>query len=635
MLDFNSMTKAEAAVAYAERLGWFVLPCWWFVNGICACGTAGCDRKHPISALVPNGQKDASNDPDVVAGWWARYPQANPAIFLKPSGLVALDVDQDKRPLDEWQAFIANDGDLPMALVARTGNVAEAYHYVFNTAALNGHKVRGHVSAAGDPAAHDTLIKHDGYIVVAPADHAHGRTYQWLSDNLPGDPGPVITPMITESEANTRVSAGSEFDGDPFDWPATVDAMVSDAKIPPGNQDDLLTRAAASLVAGQASDRLALSILLGLVSKFENEPGRREWTAEDAVEKLRRARANPKLNHSLGPGAQAIVDGFLTASRDDDLRSDSKYRELFGERVIWRRADRDAQEALDAAELAAARGPRLKRTARDFAKVDPPDAVIDKVLAAEVNLLGGPQEAGKSLLLRDWALAIAAGQPWRGYRVVEPRNVLLVASEGTHDFAERWEGQVLWESARDRVFVLDVPIDLVHGDDVDWLLKEYAAERPVVMFDVIYAMGMADDNGMKDVLPVLNSMKRISAAFGAATVAAGHPPHSGERRFRGSSMWRQLAAVDWHLGDGQLSCEKSKLADRRRLGATYRTEYPDLRWLTVSEASGDALARSQLIREDFERYPEDSDNRRAQRLMPILGLSDSTVRRLIRVERAG
>jgi hypothetical protein len=39
-----------------------------------------------------------------------------------------------------------------------------------------------------------------------------------------------------------------------------------------------------------------------------------------------------------------------------------------------------------------------------YAKVPQSDAIITDVLAAEFNILGGPKEAGKSLLARDWAL---------------------------------------------------------------------------------------------------------------------------------------------------------------------------------------------------------------------------------------
>jgi hypothetical protein len=115
----------------------------------------------------------------------------------------------------------------------------------------------------------------------------------------------------------------------------------------------------------------------------------------------------------------------------------------------------------------------------------------------------------------------------------------------------------LWAAACERLLGLDEPVSLMSAADVGGLLDEYSDERPgLAVFDVIYAMGMADDNGIKDVAPVITSLKRISAEWGCATLALGHPGHNGERRFRGSSMWRQLAANEWNLADGELSCEK-------------------------------------------------------------------------------
>jgi AAA domain len=306
------------------------------------------------------------------------------------------------------------------------------------------------------------------------------------------------------------------------------------------------------------------------------------------------------------------------------------------ERLYGQLAGEVLREDLEAERLAATRGPRLKRTAAEYAKIPPPPAIITNALAAEVNLLGGPQEAGKSLLARDWTLHIASGVSWGGYTVSERRKVLVVLSEGTHDFAERWATQPLWNHAAEWIYILDEPVDLVHGDDVDWLLKEYADERPgLVVFDVIYGMGMRDDNGVKDVLPVLSSLKRISAEWGAATLALGHPGHNGDRRFRGSSSWRQLAAVEWFMGDGQLSCEKSKLADRRRLGGPYVPAYPNLRWLSSQEATERLGERAIVVQADIERYPDDNVADRARRLAPLFEVSERTARRYVEAVTAG
>lgn len=328
-------------------------------------------------------------------------------------------------------------------------------------------------------------------------------------------------------------------------------------------------------------------------------------------------------------------DDLITDVPDEvkDLEEEAALKE----RLTFNRAQRKSIEILDAEAAVAARGPRIKRNAREFALVERPKIIMDRTLAAEVNLLGGPSEAGKSLLARDWCMSVAAGVPWMEFEVAEQRNVLWIGSEGMHDFDTRFQGHRLWEKAADHIYVLDETVNLTSGTDVQWLLDEYAEERPgLVVFDVIYGMGMADDNGVKDVSPVLAAMKKISAQWGAATLALGHPPGGDQppRRFRGSSMWRQLAYTDWHMASGRLTCEKSKIADKSKLSKSYVREYPAIRWMSTSEVIGNAAAqhayRETLIRNDIVTYPGESDSKRANRLAELMELSPDRVRALIR-----
>ena len=180
---------------------------------------------------------------------------------------------------------------------------------------------------------------------------------------------------------------------------------------------------------------------------------------------------------------------------------------------------------------------------------------MDEVLPTGPALLGGPEAAGKSLLARDWALLVATGVPWRGHEVLQCRSVLYAMDEGMHDFGDRWSQSPLW-AAKDRIFVVAEPVNLVSREDVERLIGEYLDVRPgLVIFDTIYGMGMPDDTGVKEVAPVVNALQRITAAWDACTLAIGHADHNGERRFRGSSMWRQRTDVDWHMAEGLLTCE--------------------------------------------------------------------------------
>ena len=76
------MIRTALALA-AQGLG--VFPCWR-------------SSKKPYTT---HGFKDASVDPSVIAGWWARWPDA---LIGVPTGIkfVVLDADLQHREAQEW-----------------------------------------------------------------------------------------------------------------------------------------------------------------------------------------------------------------------------------------------------------------------------------------------------------------------------------------------------------------------------------------------------------------------------------------------------------------------------------------------------------------------------------------------------
>jgi putative DNA primase/helicase len=74
------MTPCMVAVAYAEKFGWWLLPCHW----------RGDRRKQP---LIKQGFYAASNDPQQVTAWWTKWPDALVGVATGASRLAVLDVD--------------------------------------------------------------------------------------------------------------------------------------------------------------------------------------------------------------------------------------------------------------------------------------------------------------------------------------------------------------------------------------------------------------------------------------------------------------------------------------------------------------------------------------------------------------
>lgn len=184
----------EAIKRYAD-IGVYLLPCHWINSaGRCSCGDAGCKSpgKHPISALVPKGHKQASNDISKWKNWWAQYPEANVAMALAPSYLVAIDIDPRNGGNGTFDALEAQHGKIESATEQLTGGGGR--HIVF--AANEGESFPGKLGAGID-------VKHDGYIMVWPSNHASGGTYEWeaSSDLTAGEmPSPRPDWLVLDKE---------------------------------------------------------------------------------------------------------------------------------------------------------------------------------------------------------------------------------------------------------------------------------------------------------------------------------------------------------------------------------------------------------------------------------------------------
>jgi KaiC/GvpD/RAD55 family RecA-like ATPase len=170
----------EAALGYASH-GRKVFPLWWPIKNGCSCSQGlACVRagKHPLAKLAPNGLHDATDDPDVIRGWWAQYPEANIGIRTGPeSGFWVLDVDAYKGGAIALEELEAKHRQLPTSIRARTGSGGASTHVIFlyptnlriASRALPG--VRGlDVKGAG------------GYIVAPPSLHRSGNRYCWLDE---------------------------------------------------------------------------------------------------------------------------------------------------------------------------------------------------------------------------------------------------------------------------------------------------------------------------------------------------------------------------------------------------------------------------------------------------------------------
>jgi hypothetical protein len=214
------MRLRSAALAYAAN-AWAVFPC----------------KPGEKVPATKHGCLDATTDPDRVAAWWDRMPDANIGVAAgKASGIFVLDVDGD----EGLDALLDLGHGIPSTLTQHTPS--GGLHFVFAYPAEVGNSARTlgpNLDTRGD----------GGYIVAAPSIHPNGGRYRWAGKSRPATvPGwlirlirpvpakPKPLPKVDESERLGRYVA------------AAVEGECSElAAMPPGGRNNRLHVAAVKL----------------------------------------------------------------------------------------------------------------------------------------------------------------------------------------------------------------------------------------------------------------------------------------------------------------------------------------------------------------------------------------------------
>lgn len=188
----------EAALTYATEWHLPVFPLWWVDPDTCQCGCGSADctspGKHPLTSLVPAGLTQATRDPEQIATWWGRFPQANVAIRTG-EGLCVVDIDPRHGgtrdalpPIDTLTVETGSGGEhlylrLPQGVEVR------------NSAS----KLAQGVDVRGD----------GGYVVAPPSLHASGAYYQWgAGDSLAPIPEELLARLAHQPRpAETHAAA--------------------------------------------------------------------------------------------------------------------------------------------------------------------------------------------------------------------------------------------------------------------------------------------------------------------------------------------------------------------------------------------------------------------------------------------
>ena len=178
------------AIAYAER-GWPIFPV-----------VPGGKEPETLGGLLKHGYKDASTNPQIVAGWWRKAHDMgfDPNIGLAPDkGWLVIDIDDPKnaRQAISEEAYMG----LKTAPWVQSGREGGGFHFYFRVEKgtdLGPMGARGWCDLKGDDR---------GYVVAPPSLHPSGKPYRWGSVGpIPTLPQPLIDALGTKPDDDTLIT---------------------------------------------------------------------------------------------------------------------------------------------------------------------------------------------------------------------------------------------------------------------------------------------------------------------------------------------------------------------------------------------------------------------------------------------
>ena len=343
-----------------------------------------CKPKEKVPATA-HGCKDATTDPGQIAAWWDGIHLFNIGIATG-GGLVVLDVDVNHyagKYGDETLAELeAQHGPLPDTWTCLTGGGGVHYYFACDDPALTvgtgfapGLDYRG----AG------------GYVVAPPSRHESGGDYEWEAAHTPHNA--PLAPL--PDWLHTLMLKGRERPSEPR-------REASADKVTEGGRNDALFRLASSLRSKGLSEAGITAALLE-----ENRERCSPPLPDSEVEKLARS-AGRYPPGSRGDGHALNWDGSPEGSAQEPPK------EIQPLRVIS--------------------APDLQR-----AQLPPVKYLVDGLLPEGTSLLTAASKVGKSWMVLDLGLCIAAGESFLGRPTTKTGTLYLALEDSLNRLQNRMD----------------------------------------------------------------------------------------------------------------------------------------------------------------------------------------------------
>lgn len=208
-----------------------------------------------------------------------------------------------------------------------------------------------------------------------------------------------------------------------------------------------------------------------------------------------------------------------------------------------------------------------------------------------LHMIFGPSGAGKTFLVLDWIMRIAAGmETWQHYKV-RSGPVVYLAGEGHQGLRARIEAwkrhHEVFEEIPMWISRSGVDLDKVEGlSEVIEEIDSIGVKPACVVVDTLHRFLSGDENKAQDTRAMLKSCAVLQERYGAAVILVHHTGISldAKGRARGSSSWK-----------GALEMEFSVEKKPRDKADFYGTDPERLILKNTKSKDGQPLAERELV----------------------------------------
>lgn len=230
-------------------------------------------------------------------------------------------------------------------------------------------------------------------------------------------------------------------------------------------------------------------------------------------------------------------------------------------------------------------------------------------------IVTGHEGKGKSTLLRQIAVTVAAGLHPFTHSPIEPHTVLIVDVENNDRQVRRKIRPLRISAGRDldphnvRIECKPEGLDLLERHDREWLADVVAANEPdILITGPIYKMASGDPKDEEPAKAVSSYFDRLRTQHGFALILEAHQPHpsgqSTKRAIRpfGASLWMRWPEFGLHLAEGgQLQHFRGERDERDWPAALKRGG--DWPWTAITDAKALTFARLMDIVQELGEIP--------------------------------